>query len=385
MVPGFLRHGGVSHVARQLASTLADHGVETWVVTDRGRDDDLPLDEDRLGGILVVDQPDLPFPLDVLGFAARAAPVVRRLHRRHRFDLLHAHGHSLLAAGLFDQLRLVRCPLLATAHGTYLNELASFGDYPAFEGAWRYRAGVRLDQRVLAYGCGRADRIHAVAARTEEELVEMGFDDGTIDVVPNGIDVPRFDAELDAAVDVREERDLDDAPLVVSVGSVVPRKGLHVLAKAAARLPDAHPQARVVHVGGGGHAGYADALDQLVNASGGAMSRTGYVDRGELLGWLDAADVFVSPSFSEGCPISILEAAASGTTVVATDVGGTREILGDDGLYVPVADPAALAEGIDGGLARVDRGRALRDRVEAEFAWTDLAGEVAGIYRRTLA
>lgn len=385
VVPGFYRHDGVAYVARHLTTALADRGVDCWIVTDSGRDGDVAFDPGPCVEIRTVAEPALPFPIDVFGYAARAAPTIRRLHRRHGFDLVHAHGHHLLAAGLFDQLRVVGAPLLATAHGTYRNELVAFEAYPAFEGQWRYRTGVRLDQRILAYGCGRADRIHAVASQTADELRTMGFDPADIDVVPNGVDLKEFDRERDDLPQVRDENDLGAAPLVVSVGSVVPRKGVHDLAAAAVALRDRRPRARVVHVGGVGHPGYADVVEELAAGTNGAMSLTGRVSRQALLGWLDAADVYASASYSEGCPISLLEAAASATTTVATDIGGSRDVLGDHGRYVDPSDSAALAAALDEALDDPGAGRRLRRRVGSAFRWPDLAGELLESYRRCAA
>lgn len=379
IAPGFNGHGGVSYVARNLVAELARRGVECSVVTDETRDTDvspsLPADVD----VHTVPAPSLPFPLDVLGFSWRARSVLQTLSD---VDIYHVHGHFTMVPTIASLFGEVDAPLLVTAHGTYLNEFEAFDSYPSFDSQWRYRLGVRIDHEILKSGLRRADRVHAVSEATGREVERMGVDGESIDVVPNGVNLEEFDAD-DSHVDVRTEYGLADTPLAVSVGSTVPRKGVHTLVDVADRLRSQGDPAHVVHVGGVGHEGYAETVSEAIEERNLEewITLTGRVDREELLSWIDTADTFVSASFSEGCPISLLEAAASGTTIVSTDVGGARDVLGDLGIYVEPGNPADIAHGIGRGFT-ADRGDAIRTRIESDFSWSRIVDDVESVYRR---
>lgn len=123
------------------------------------------------------------------------------------------------------------------------------------------------------------------------------------------------------------------------VGLLVPRKGVHVLleAMATAALPS---EVRLQVAGDGPE---RPALETLA-------SRLGLEDRVDFLGFrsdvprlLAEADAFVLPAVMEQQPLVLIEAMGAGKPVVATDVGGVREMVGDTGIIVPPADPGALA------------------------------------------
>jgi glycosyltransferase involved in cell wall biosynthesis len=90
--------------------------------------------------------------------------------------------------------------------------------------------------------------------------------------------------------------------------------------------------------------------------------------------WINASDLLVLPSWSEGCPNVVVEALACGRPVVATDVGGTREIVdADNGLLVAPRDVQALQAAIDHALARDWDRNAIAARTRR--SWDDVARE----------
>ncbi|MCA1830045.1 MAG: glycosyltransferase family 4 protein [Actinomycetota bacterium] len=135
------------------------------------------------------------------------------------------------------------------------------------------------------------------------------------------------------------------------VGRLQPWKGQHVFLRAAARVHERFPRARFLVIGGtpgGFSAGYPAELSSLVR-------ELGIADRVDFLGHRDdipallaGLDVFVLASFGEPFGLVTVEAMASGVPVVATDAGGTREILTDPslGALVPPGDEAAMADAI---------------------------------------
>jgi glycosyltransferase involved in cell wall biosynthesis len=210
---------------------------------------------------------------------------------------------------------------------------------------WQRRA-----QRLV---CRAADCVLTNAEAIQQRLVARGYDPRRITVIPNGIDVARFERRREAGLQFRHELGLPpEAPLVVLVTRLVPGKGIPDFLEAVRIVAAQVPDARFVVVGGGGlvrdgrggvrH--YSRDMEALAARLGlqGRVVFTGM--RSDVPSVLSAATVSVLPSLSEGLPNAILESMAAGLPVVATRVGGTPEAVQDGvtGLLVPPRDPAAL-------------------------------------------
>ncbi len=174
------------------------------------------------------------------------------------------------------------------------------------------------------------------------------------------------------------------APVVLTVGQIGLRKGWDVLADAAVRLADQWPNLHVVLVGER-FGSKSETVEYEATSS--QMLSNAMPGRAHFLGTRDdvpelmtAADVLVHPARQEPFGRVLLEAAATGLAIVATDVGGTREIL-EDGVsarLVPAGNAAELAQAIDALLKNPDErrrlGSAARERVERRFS-ADVAAE----------
>ena len=208
-------------------------------------------------------------------------------------------------------------------------------------------------------------------------------------VVPPGVDTSRFQP-LDAAErsSVRGELGLPvDAPLVVSVSRLVPRKGMDTLIRAAARLRDRVPDV-VVAIAGSGRD--RPRLERLVEATGAPVRLLGRVPDEILPGLYGAGDVFSMSCRNrwggleqEGFGIVFVEAAAAGVPAVAGDSGGSAEAVahGETGLVVgrpedPNEVGDALADLLEDDSRRLEMGRRARQRAEAEFSYDVLAARL---------
>jgi len=104
----------------------------------------------------------------------------------------------------------------------------------------------------------------------------------------------------------------------------------------------------------------------------------GQKEQGEVIKILNSSDIFVNPSHSEGLPTSVLEAGAAGLAIVATDVGGTKEIIDDGktGFLVSPSDKEALKEKIcqliENKKLREDFGRNIHKFVKENFDWDEI-------------
>jgi glycosyltransferase involved in cell wall biosynthesis len=164
-------------------------------------------------------------------------------------------------------------------------------------------------------------------------------------------------------------------------------KGLDTLIAAMALLPPEAVGVRLLIVGAGP---LRDELAAQAATAGLADRVTFAGERGDVPDILAAADVFVLSSVSEGMPISILEAMASGLPTVATDVGGVRELVadGETGFVVPARDARAFAQPLarlcgDEGLRR-RLGEAAQSRATAQFGGAAMAERTEAVYAQAL-
>ena len=208
-------------------------------------------------------------------------------------------------------------------------------------------------------------------------------------IVPPGVDTDRFrPLDVSERAAVRRELDLPvDAPLVVSVSRLVPRKGMDTLIRAARRLADRMPDAVVAIAGSGRDRA---RLEGLVSSTGAPVRLLGRVPDELLPGLYGAGDVFSMVCRNrwggleqEGFGIVFVEAAAAGVPAVAGDSGGSAEAVsdGETGLVVrrpggPARVAEALVDLLGDAPRRLAMGRRARERAEAEFSYDVLAARL---------
>jgi glycosyltransferase involved in cell wall biosynthesis len=228
--------------------------------------------------------------------------------------------------------------------------------------------------------------------------------------VYNGVDLDAF------AVDdvVTDGGAVESArPRIVFVGRVSPEKGVHDLIEAMPRVLERFPDTTLELIG---HVGaldrsfivdvsddplvaglarfyprdYGETLAEMAAPLGDHVRFFGGLSHSDVVRHVASADVLVNPSYSESFGMSLVEAMACRTPVVATSVGGMREIVDDDvGRLVDPADPVALAVAIVELLATPDvrrrMGQAGRARVERTFSWDVVARRTLHFYTQVVA
>jgi spore coat protein SA len=203
-------------------------------------------------------------------------------------------------------------------------------------------------------------------------------------------------------------------PTVLFVGRLTPEKGVHVLLDAFARVLERHPNARLKVIGPEAETpreylvdlpgsedlshllafygrGYlAQLKDRLPPEAAARVEFVGSVPHDALAAHYASAAFLVNPSFSEAFGMSLVEAMTFGLPVVASAVGGMREIVveGRTGFLVPPGDVEALAGAMDTLLARAElrtaMGRAGAARANATYTWEAVADRLVGLYRTLL-
>lgn len=272
------------------------------------------------------------------GLRAQLAPRGDRGPRILHTHNANAHYHAVLAA-----VGLPRARTINTRHGMGVAR-------PRSRLEWLYRQAMRRTDVVAAVCEAARERFASQGVRPREALL----------AVPNGIRIERFEAANAAArAALRTQLALPDGtPLIGTVGRLNPVKDQAGLLRAFAEVHAARPDAVLVLVGDG-------ALRAELEAQAAALGLATAVrflgDRNDVRALLPGFDVFVLSSLSEGYSMALLEAAASALPIVATDVGGNREIVADgvNGLIVPSADAGALASALAALVADPARAVAL--------------------------
>ncbi len=241
----------------------------------------------------------------------------------------------------------------------------------------RYDWLARVDAFIARHLACFADRIVCNSRAGAHFHGAAGYPCDKLVVIENGIDTACFSYDPEGRVRVRREWGVaDDEALIGLVARLDPMKGHETFLHAAARLAREAPKVRIVCVGDG-PAEYARVLKELAASLG----LTGLISAGarsDMAAVYSALDIATSSSYGEGFSNAIAEAMACERVCVVTDVGDSARIVGETGWVVPARDPAALAQAWAAALRlspgeRLDRGRAARARIEAEFS---LAGMV---------
>ena len=255
-------------------------------------------------------------------------------------------------------------------------------------------------RRVQKWVCKLADRVLVNAVSIRDWLVDEGFDGNRITIVPNGIDIDKY-ASPRKACTLRTELGIPcDSPLVVMISRLNYEKGIDDFIDAAGRVAALDRKVRFLVVGGAVHAenndfvrddAYIDTLQRRAEQKGlaGKMFFTGF--RSDVPDILADAAVSVLPSLSEGTSNSLLESMAAGVPIVATEVGGSPDLLagGRCGMLVPPHAPSELADAIrallGNPLLSAKYGQAARQRAQTDFSIQRMVNETQEIYLHELA
>ena len=281
--------------------------------------------------------------------------------RAERPDVLHLHSSK---AGLAGRLAV------RGSRATIFQPHA--WSFEAVSGVTRV-AAVRWERA----GARWADTIVCVS-EAERRTGERAGIRGDYRVIRNGVDLRRWAVADDTArARARSALELAHAPLVVCVGRLSRQKGQDVLLDAWRHVVEAVPEARLALVGDGPDAERlrARAVPEVLFAG----------RRDDVAAWLAAADVVAVPSRWEGMSLIVLEAMASGRSVVGSDVAGVAESLGAvAGAVVPAGDSRRLAAALVERLRDRDlatrEGRAARERVEQRHDLGTTTAAIAAVY-----
>lgn len=290
---------------------------------------------------------------------------LRRIIRKHRVDLLHTHGYK---ADIVGQIAAGRegIPIVATAHGF------STG-----------REKLNRNEKIGRWFLRRVDRVIAVSENVKATLMESGIDERNLILLPNAINFAEFAHAL--SVDIRDQWGVSQSQIIIgTAGRLSPEKAQGNLIRAVAQLPQELKSKIVIVIAGEGpEREYLLSLaEELKMAEW--VKLIGFVR--DVSSLYHSFDLFCLPSLTEGHPLTLMEAAASGVPVIASRVGAVGQLINDgvDGFTVPPGDVALLSQAIQKALALPDRGKAmghaLGDKLSKSYDICPWAVKIEDIY-----
>lgn len=241
--------------------------------------------------------------------AKAVLPLARRVHAEKRFDLVDAQffwPDGVAAMAIAAELGL---PFSVKARGADIH----------------YWSTVKRCDSLIAAAARDAAGLLAVSDALADDLVRLGADPAKICVHRTGIDPALFHVPARSGAQARQRIGMpSDGALLVCVGALIARKGQAFAIEALTRLADA----RLVLIGEGGDRAALETLARDIGVAD-RVHFLGSLPHAEIARIVQAADVAVLPSASEGVANAWIEALACGTPLVTTDVGGAREVLRD--------------------------------------------------------
>ena len=316
----------------------------------------------------------------IYGLRRRLNDLIPRL----KPDLIHAHSPALAGIAAIGAARRFGLPVVYEMRASWEDGAVVHGTARA--GGLRYRLSRALETWVLR----RADAVATICEGLRRDVLSRGIAPSKVTVIPNAVDAQRFRADRPRDPQLEKRLGLNGARVVGFIGSFYRYEGLDLLIRALPRMLERMPSLRVLLVGGGYE---EEALRRQAAAAGVAeqVVFAGRVPHEKVQDYYDLVDVFAYPRHSTRLtelvtPLKPLEAMAHGRAVVASDVGGHRELVrdGETGRLFQAGNAAALADAVIAILEDETAGAQMRARarrfVETERSWAASVRRYADVY-----
>lgn len=309
---------------------------------------------------------------------------IEEIARIERPDILHAHSPALNGLAALRAGRKLKLPVVYECRAFWEDAAVDHGT--SSEWGLRYKMTRQLESYVFR----RADAITTICEGLRKEIVGRGIPEKKITVIPNAVDTEDFSFAAPASAPLLESLGLTGKTVLGFIGSFYAYEGIPLLLKAMPTLLQDEPDLRLLLVGGGPQ----DSLIRQAIADQGlqhAVVLAGRVPHETVQDYYNLVDIFVYPRLAMRLtdlvtPLKPLEAMAQGRLVVASDVGGHRELIrdGENGVLFSADNPAALANVLRRLLGQrntwasmIDRGRQF---VERERTWAASVGRYHEVY-----
>ena len=323
----------------------------------------------------------------VLGECKQMRATEQRLldvARQVQPDLLHAHSPVLNALPALRVGRQLGIPVVYEVRAFWEDAAVDHGT--TREGSLRYRATRALETRALK----QAAHVFTICEGLRSDIVARGIPAARVTVIPNAVDIESFELGGLADEALRSKLGLAGATVIGFIGSFYAYEGLDLLLAALPAMLHRKPELMVLLVGGGPQDEALKAQARRLGISDRVVF-TGRVPHGEVNRYYDLVDVLAYPRHRMRLtelvtPLKPLEAMAQGRLLVASDVGGHRELIqdGSTGRLFAAGSSAALADTVCDLLDHRERWPAMRlagrQFVEIQRNWTVSVAHYQGPY-----
>jgi PEP-CTERM/exosortase A-associated glycosyltransferase len=313
---------------------------------------------------------------------------IEQVAKRVRPHILHAHSPVLNALPALRVGRRLGIPVVYELRALWEDAAVDHGT--AQEGGLRYR----LSRGLETWALRRAAAITTICEGLRGDIIGRGIPAEKVTVIPNAVDVEAFSAVGVPDLGLKKQLGLDGALVLGFIGSFFAYEGLAVLLRALRQLLAQGERMRALLVGGGRHEAELKRLAAELGIENQVVF-AGRVPHEEVQRYYDIIDVLVYPRLSMRLtelvtPLKPLEAMAQGRLMIASDVGGHRELIrhGETGMLFKAGDPEALVSELLGLLREPGLGARLkaaaRRYVETERNWKASVARYEDVYARVM-
>ena len=373
----FLPHvGGIERVVYEQCKRLIQKQFEPMVLTHRN----YTARKYVYDGIKVqcYDSLNVGFRLGIPYAIPQVSSFKTFLETVKSNDLIHVHGHPYLSSFLAAKIaKRYSKPLVLTQHNTFIE----------YNNIWDTAERVN-DLAIGKQVLNEANKIIVVSDATKKYVLSLGANPEKVEVLHNGVDLNRFKPLSEVKYQMRKKLGISkDANVVLTVRRIVYKNGIDTLLESAEIAVKRNPKLVFVVVGKGPDSEEVkEKIGQLRMQNN--FKLTGFVSDEDLPLYYNIADLFALPSKSgEGLPLVVLEAMSCGLPVIATNVGGTSEVMSKDyGKLVPPNSPDSLAEALvefsrkDVAALKKD----LRAMMEEKYSWDKNVEKLSEIYKELI-
>jgi PEP-CTERM/exosortase A-associated glycosyltransferase len=312
---------------------------------------------------------------------------IRQVVEIEKPDLLHAHSPVLTALPALWVGRKVGIPVVYEIRAFWEDAAAARGTYG--QDSWKYKLGRSLE----TWACRKADQVTVLSRGLKDDLTKRGISSEKVSIVFNGVNADDFKACTRDA-EYFETWRLARKKVIGFIGSFFRYEGLDLLVRAVARLTATRSDIVLILVGGGEMEAQLQAQIKQLSLEN-KVVMAGSIPHDRIPGIYALVDVLAYPRYSTRLtelvtPLKPLEAMAMGKALVASDIGGHRELIrhGHTGLLFPPGNVTALA----GELERLLADQTLRQNLQKqgcdwvcqEHSWDKTTAVYCDIYAAAL-
>jgi PEP-CTERM/exosortase A-associated glycosyltransferase len=381
-------HSGYTFRSRAILNNQRLHGLETLHLTSSKHKVPVFNESEEVDGLHFFRTPDgilskVPL-LNQLDVVLGLIPVMTRLVKEFRPNVIHAHSPCLTGVAALRVGRTLGIPVVYECRAFW--EDAAVDQGKSKENDLRYR----LTRRIESYVFKNADAVFCISQGLKDDIASRGFPVKRLNMAPNAVDLAQFDLIGDRDAELEAKLGLAGKKVIGFIGSFYAYEGVDLVIKAMPSILKVVPNAVLMLVGGGIEEMNLKALVGSLKLDH-CVQFIGRVPHSEVSKYASLVDAFVFARTSIRLtnlvtPLKPLEAMAQGRLVVASDVGGHKELIanGSTGYLFRADDPAALTETVCNALLNEKKAAEIiangRKFVEDVRSWEAVSARYLPVY-----